>query len=147
MRKNLRPEDTGALLTQPRCATLATRFKNGTVLMSPIWHEWSDGGFSVLVAQDDIKLRHIRRAPNVSISVAEDAPPYRGVEVRAEAVIVSDAAQAVTETLRRIAVRYLGEERGRALCQEWSQIELVLIRITPGTLRVWDFADEPTLAG
>ena len=87
MRKNLRLEDLGDFLDQPKCATLATHFKDGTILMSPVWHEWKDGGFTVAVASEDIKARHVRRDARVSISVAEDSPPYRGIEVRGEASI------------------------------------------------------------
>lgn len=139
MRKNLRPEDLGDFLDQPKCATLATHFKDGTILMSPVWHEWKDGGFTVAVANGDVKARHIRRDAKVSISVAEDSPPYRGIEVRGEASI--ERADAF-ETTRRIAVRYLGAKLGAAYVEAFREADLVLIRVKPGALRAWDFADE-----
>ena len=139
MRKNLRPEDLGDFLEQPKCATLATHFKDGTILMSPVWHEWKDGGFTVVVPSDDIKARHIRRDAKVSISVAEDSPPYRGIEVRGEAGI--ERADAF-ETTQRIAVRYLGAQQGPAYVESFREADLVLIRVKPGALRVWDFNDE-----
>ncbi len=144
MRKNLRLEDLGDFLDQPKCATLATHFKDGTILMSPVWHEWKDGGFTVAVASEDIKTRHIRRDAKVSISVAEDVAPYRGIEVRGEATIERDGA---FETIRRIAVRYLGAKQGRAYVEAFREAELALIRVKPGTLRAWDFADEAELSG
>ena len=139
MRKNLRPEDLGDFLDQPKCAILATHFKDGTILMSPVWHEWQDGGFTVAVANEDIKARHVRRDAKVSISVAEDSPPYRGIEVRGEASIARADA---FETIRRIAVRYLGAKQGPAYVEPFREADLVLIRVKPGVLRVWDFADE-----
>ena len=139
MRKNLRLEDLGDFLEQPKCATLATHFKDGTILMSPVWHEWQDGGFTVAVGAEDVKVRHIRRAAQVSISVAEDSLPYRGVEVRGEASIERVDA---FETIRRIATRYLGAEQGPAYVEPFREAALVLIRVKPGVLRVWDFADE-----
>ena len=139
MRKNLRPEDLGDFLDQPKCAILATHFKDGTILMSPVWHEWQDGGFTVAVASEDIKARHIRRDAKVSISVAEDSPPYRGIEVRGEASI--ERADAF-ETIQRIATRYLGAKQGPAYVETFREADLVLIRVKPGVLRVWDFADE-----
>ena len=90
MRKKLRPEDLGDLLDQPKCATLATHFKDGTILLSPVWHEWKDGGFTVAVLADDVKVRHIHRDAPVSISVAEDIAPYRGIEVRNGAIYIAD---------------------------------------------------------
>ena len=143
MRKNLRPEDLGDFLEQPKCTTLATHFKDGTILMSPVWHEWQDGGFTVAVADEDIKTRHIRRDAQVSISVAEDSAPYRGIEVRGEASI--ERADAF-ETIRRIAGRYLGAKQGAAYVEAFREAELVLIRVKPGVLRAWDFADETELS-
>ena len=142
MRKNLRLEDLGDFLEQPKCATLATHFKDGTILMSPIWHEWRDGGFTVAVASGDIKASHVQRDAKVSISVAEDSPPYRGVEVRGRAYI--ERADALG-TIRRIAVRYLGARRGPAYVEAFGEADLVLIRIKPDVLRAWDFADEAEL--
>ena len=87
MRKNLVPKTWVTSWSSPNAQTLATHFKDGTILMSPVWHEWQDGGFTVAVADEDIKTRHIRRDAQVSISVAEDSAPYRGIEVRGEASI------------------------------------------------------------
>lgn len=143
MRKNLRLEDLGDFLGQPKRATLATHFKDGTILMSPVWHEWKDGGFTVAVASEDIKARHVRRDARVSISVAEDSPPYRGIEVRGEASI--ERADAF-ETTQRIAVRYLGAKQGPAYVEPFREADLVLIRVKPGVLRAWDFADEAELS-
>ncbi len=143
MRKNLRLEDLGDFLDQPKCATLATHFKDGTILMSPVWHEWKDGGFTVAVASEDIKARHVRRDARVSISVAEDSPPYRGVEVRGEASIERAGA---FETTQRIATRYLGAKQGPAYVEPFREADLVLIRVKPGVLRVWDFNNETELS-
>ncbi len=139
MRKNLRPEDLGDFLDQPKCAILATHFKDGTILMSPVWHEWKEGGFTVAVPSDDIKTRHIRRDAKVSVGVAEDSAPYRGIEVRGEASIERAGA---LETIRRIAGRYLGAKRGSAYVENFRETDIVLVRVEPGVLRAWDFADE-----
>ena len=144
MRKNLKAEDLGDFLEQAKCATLATHFQDGTVLLSPVWHEWRDNGFTVGVAANDIKVRHIRRDAQVSISVAEDTPPYRGIEVRGKATIGKQGAKEIT---RRIAIRYLGPEQGKVYADVVTQAHLALIRIEPGVLRVWDFADEAELNG
>ena len=144
MRKNLKAEDLGDFLQQAKCATLATHFRDGTVLLSPVWHEWRNGGFSVGVVANDIKVRHIQRNAQVSISVAEDTPPYRGIEVRGKASIDKTGAKEIT---RRIAIRYLGPEQGQVYADVVTQADLALIRIEPGVLRAWDFADEAELSG
>ncbi len=144
MRKNLRPEDLGDFLDQPKCATLATHFNDGSILMSPVWYEWKNGGFTVAVVADDVKVRHVQRDAQVSISVAEDVAPYRGIEVRGTAKIDRNDA---LETMRRIAVRYLGPKQGEVYFAAVGQVDLALIRIEPAKLRVWDFVDETALTG
>jgi PPOX class probable F420-dependent enzyme len=139
MRRNLRPQDLGDLLDQAKCATLATHFRDGTTLLSPVWHEWREGGFMVVIPTQDIKAHHLLRDPRASIVVAEDTPPYRGIEVRGQARLLHEGIQA---TVRRLAVRYLGPERGNAYADAAGSSELVLIRLEPGVLRAWDFADE-----
>lgn len=135
MRTGIRPEDLGDLLERPLLAVLATRNADGDLLLSPVWHEWRDGGFTVFTGADDVKVRHIRREPRVSIVVCEQTPPYRGIEIRAEARLIDDAD---VPTMKRIATRYIGED-GAA---RYGDPDDVLIRVEPGRLRAWDFTDE-----
>lgn len=144
MRKNLQTEDLGDFLEQPKCAVLATHFRDGTVLLSPVWHEWSDGGFNIGVAANDIKVQHIELNAQVSISVAEDQPPYRGIEVRGKATIDRRGAHEIT---RRIAMRYLGPEQGKVYADAITRAELAWVRIESSIVRAWDFADEALLKG
>jgi Pyridoxamine 5'-phosphate oxidase len=105
------------------------------VLLSPVWHRWRDGGFDVATGSSGIKVRQLRRNPRASIVVYEHVPPYRGIEVRGEARL-EEAGDAV----RDIAVRYLGERDGAAYADSAS--DDTLIRLEPGRLRAWDFADQ-----
>jgi PPOX class probable F420-dependent enzyme len=137
VRKRLTPEDLGDLLEQPRVAVLATYRRDGSVLLSPVWHEWRDGGFNVVTGSDDIKAKHLRADPRASIVVYEDSPPYRGIELRAEPRLsrLDDAS-----IVLRIAVRYLGQEEGERYVS--GGFDDLLIRLEPGNLRAWDFADD-----
>jgi PPOX class probable F420-dependent enzyme len=136
MRKGLRPEDLGDLLELPLLAVLATYRRDGTVLLSPVWHEWRDNGFNVMTRSTDGKAGHLRRDPRASVVVCEDAPPNRGLELRTTAQL-STAVDA--SILRRIATRYLGSEAGERYVEVGG--DDVLIRLEPGELRAWDFAD------
>jgi len=138
MRTNLSIEDLHGFLDEPLVAVLATLRKDGSVLLSPVWHEWRDGGFNVWVGADDVKARHLRRDPRASILVAESENPLRGVEVRGVARIIEEDADG---TAVRIANRYLGPEKGAAYVRSASGHE-VTVRVEPGDLRVWDFTDE-----
>lgn len=137
MRKGLAPADLGDLLEQPRLAVLATYRRNGTVLLSPVWHEWRDGGFHVVTGSHDVKAGHLRRNPSASIVVCEDSPPYRGIELRASARLSTPDDRTI---LRRIATRYLGPGAGEQYAE--SAGDDLLIRLEPGEFRVWDFADD-----
>ena len=137
MRKNLTPEELGDLLEQPLVAVLATYRRDGTALLSPVWHEWRDDGFSVVTRDDDVKAQHLRRDPRAGIVVAESSPPYRGIELRCRVRLVTED---VAPTVGRIATRYLGEERGAAYAEGGA--DNLLIRLEPGTLRAWDFAND-----
>jgi len=136
MRKNLTVDDLGDLVTLPLLAVLATYRRDGTVLLSPVWHEWRDGGFQVVTRSNNVKATHLRRDPRASIVVCEHAPPYRGVEVRCQARLAASAGG----TVQRIASRYLGAETGAAYAA--IAPDDLVIRLEPGDLRGWDFADD-----
>jgi PPOX class probable F420-dependent enzyme len=144
MRKNIPLEDLSGLLNQPRCAVLATNYADGTTLLSPVWHEWTDGGFTIVIFDGDVKAKHIKRDPRVSVVVADDRVPMGGIEVRARAQIVPTEADLAP--LRRMAVRYIGAERGNAYIDGFDPATQLTLRIVPGVIRTWDFADEAPLA-
>ena len=138
MRSDLGPDDVRELLEAPIVAILATRRKDDTVLLSPVWFEWREGGFSVwAVSRDDGKVRHIARDPRVSIVVANSDWPYKGIEVRGQATLSDDGFY---ELLDRTARRYLGDEGAERMVGTYKPG--VVIRIEPGDLRVWDYAEE-----
>ena len=137
MRRNLAVDELGDLLKQPLLAVLATYRRNGTVLLSPVWHEWSDGGLNIVTGAGGIKAKHLRHDPRAAVVVCEDVPPYRGLELHATPRLTTDG---VAEIGRRIAIRYLGREEGAKYAEEAG--DDLLIRLEPGKLRAWDFSDE-----
>jgi len=141
VRKNLQPDELGDLLAQPRVAILATQLPDGWMLLAPVWHEWTDGGFTIVIDGNDAKMRNVHRDRRVSVVVAEDEPPYRGIEVRSEAKFVETDAWT---TLRRLAGRYLRDRDVDGYLDRmrgWAK-DAAVIRVEPGVLRAWDFADE-----
>lgn len=138
MRRDLAIEELGDLLERPLVAILATYRANGEALLSPVWHEWRDGGFNVVVGVDDAKARHLRRDPRADLVVFDQEPPYRGLELRGRARFVEEG---VVDAANRIAKRYLGEERGLAYGDS-IDFEEVIVRLEPGVVRAWDFSDE-----
>jgi PPOX class probable F420-dependent enzyme len=123
-----------AFLAEPLVATLATYRRDGTVLLSPVWQEWRDGGFNVLVGgKSDIKSKHIRRDARVAIAVAEHEPPYRGVEAAGAGRLSEDGYADVRE---RLVARYLPAGAPSELGNEG-----LVLRLEPSRLRAWSFRD------
>jgi PPOX class probable F420-dependent enzyme len=136
VRKGLKLADLGDLLELPLLAVLATYRRDGTVLLSPVWHEWRDDGFNLVTGSRDVKAGHLRRDSRASIVVCEDGPPNRGLELRARARLSMLEDQTI---VRRIATRYLGPEEGERYTETAG--DDLLIRLEPDELRAWDFAD------
>ena len=137
MRKGLVMSDLGDLAELPLLAVLATYRRDGSVLLSPVWHEWRDSGFNVVTRGRDVKAAHLRADPRASIVVCEHSPPYRGAELRCRVQLVTAG---VEDAVRRIASRYLGRDAGAAYADTGA--DDLIIRLEPGELRAWDFADE-----
>ena len=135
MRTGLAIEDLGDFLDHPLLATLATYGRDGLVRLSPVWFEWREGGFNIAIG-NDVKARHLRRDPRASVVVAEVEPPLRGLEVRGLARLLPQSP-AVD---RRIVERYIGAARAEEYLATLPPG--MLVRLEPGELRAWDFADE-----
>lgn len=138
MRTDLTVKDLGDLLDKPLVAVLATLRMDGSVLLSPVYHEWRDGGFNIWVEAQNIKARHLRRDARATILVAESDPPMRAVEVRGRARFIEEG---VPEAALRIVTRYESPEDAAADVEALGGAD-VIIRIEPGDIRVWDYADE-----
>src|SRR5262249_54419069 len=80
LRRGLGIVDLGDLVELPLLGVLATYRRDGSVLLSPVWHEWRDGGFNVVTTSRGVKARHLRRDSRAGLVVCEPSPPYRGVE-------------------------------------------------------------------
>ena len=74
----------------------------------------------------------------MSIVVANSDWPYKGIEVRGEAHLSQDG---FFDVLGRTARRYFGEEMGAGFAASFTEPGYV-IRVEPGDLRAWDYADE-----
>ena len=142
MRTDLTIEDLDGFLEEPVVAVLATIRQDGSVLLSPVWHEWRDGGFQVWSGPNDGKTRHLRRETRATIVVAQSTHPRPGREGRGLAEIRTEDA---FETAVRIATRYLGPGKGEAYVRKVGGNDIT-IRLEPGELRVWDFADEERMS-
>ncbi len=136
MNRGLSVEQLDGLLDERRLAVMSTFRRDGTVLLSPLWFIWEDGGFTIAMAAGDGKLTHLRRDPRVTLVVNEDEFPYRGFEIRAEARLLDAPYGPI---IRRIATRYVGAEAAGFYDDDEGG---TAARIEPGEMRAWDFRDD-----
>ena len=96
-----------SLFEAPSPAVLTTYRKDGTAVASPVWFRFRGDTFEVVIAENDVKLRHLAARPECELLVFEAVPPFRGVRVRSDQPILTrDGAQ---QARQDIAARYLGE--------------------------------------
>ena len=138
MRTDVGPEDLGDLLEAPLIAILATRRRDDSVMLSPVWFEWHDGGVNIWVpTPEGGKVAHVQRDPRVTVVIANQDWPYQGFELRGEATI---SAEPFYDVLRRTALRYDGREAAERMVAEADPG--VVIRVEPGVMGAWDYVDE-----
>jgi PPOX class probable F420-dependent enzyme len=127
--------DIRSLLDGPSPAVLTTYRQDGTALVTPVWFRHEDGSFEVVIAEGDVKLRHLRRDPRCSLVIFEVVRPFRGMEIRREAELIEGDVREIRE---EIAGRYLGADGGRRFAAERTTPG-VLLRLS-GERRAWDLS-------
>jgi PPOX class probable F420-dependent enzyme len=130
-------EELHSLLEAPSAAVLTTYRRDGSVLVSPVWFRWHDAAIEVVIAREDVKLRHLARDPRCVLVVFEAVRPFRGVEVRGIAELVECDVAPVRAS---IAGRYLGADDGARFADSRASVPGVLLRLVPEAPRVWDLS-------
>lgn len=139
MRTGLHPSDLGDLLDRPLNATVATYLRSGVVSLTPVWHLWDGEQFILQFPAGDRKIARIRRDPRISVLVAENEHPYRGIEVRGLAEISVDDYHDVGLAVNR---RYVAAYDPTADEMDYlSRDPGVIVRVRPERIRAWDYAD------
>ena len=123
-------------LDEAKYVLLTTYRRDGTALSSPVWFRVADDVLEVVIANGDVKLKHLARHRDCSLTIFEAVPPFRGVEVRGSPeLLVGD----VTAARAAIAGRYLAPEvAGRFVAQR--DPTATLLRIGLAGARCWDLS-------
>jgi len=140
LRRGLRPDELGDLFDLPLTAIVSMSKSDGTVFSRPVWHRWVDGRFELQLPAGDRKIAMLERDPRLTILLAEDAFPYRAIEVRGRAILSRDDYQAVaTEINRRFVEAY---DPTASIDFYLSQEPGAIARIEPDVVNCWDYADD-----
>lgn len=126
-----------SLLEAPAPAVLTTYRKDGSANISPVWFRFVDEAFEIVIAEGDVKLRHLARDPRCVLVVFEAVAPFRGIEIRGTPELVRCD---VIPIRRDIAGRYLGATAGERFAAERRSKPGVLLRLAADEPRVWDLS-------
>lgn len=107
----------------------------------PMWYGYTPGG-NILVntGVNARKTELIQQASAVTLAVQREEPPYQYVVV--EGTVVDAVTPAPLDVREAIAIRYLGEEGGRAFVQGMADQPGILFTIRPDRWITADFSGE-----
>lgn len=126
-----------SLLEAPSPAVLITYRHDGDATASPVWFRFHDNHFEIVIADSDVKLRHLAARPQCELVVFEAVPPFRGIRVRShEPLLTGTGAQ---EARAAIAARYLGEESGTKFTADRAS-PAILLRLPWDGAKTWDLS-------
>jgi PPOX class probable F420-dependent enzyme len=107
----------------------------------PIWYDYVHGGnIRVNTGAGSRKSKLIERAGVVTLVVQNEEPPYQYVVV--EGTVVDTITPTPLDVREQIAIRYLGEEGGRAFVRGMDGQDSVLFTIRPDRWITADFSAE-----
>ncbi len=107
----------------------------------PIWYHYTPGGnIRIGTGAASRKARLIEKTGAVTLVVQREETPYQYVVV--EGTVVETRRPAPAEVQEAIAIRYLGEEGGRAFIRSMEGVEEVMFTIRPDRWLSADFTGD-----
>jgi hypothetical protein len=136
----LAPSDLGDLFEQPRAAVISIALPNGRVFSRPIWHRFVDGRFVFQCPDGDRKIALLEADPRATIVLAEDAHPYRAIEVRGRVRMTRDAYHVIGLEICRPYVEAF--DPATDVAAYLSDGAGVIAELEPDVMTCWDYADD-----
>jgi hypothetical protein len=104
-------------------------------LAMPIWYRYADGAVEIAMDGSSLKARLLRAAGRATMTVQDEAPPYKYVSVEGPVTV-----EARLESPESMAVRYLGPELGAWYAEQNPPTDdTVIATLTPEHWRTFDF--------
>jgi Pyridoxamine 5'-phosphate oxidase len=140
MRRGLEPEALGDLFAVPLAATISIGKPDGTVFCRPVWHRWEAGRFVIQFPAGDRKIAMLERDSRLTVLLAENAFPYRAIEVRGHARMTEDGYR---ERAIDICRRYVEAYDPETPVESYVSAEPGRIaEIEADVTHCWDYADD-----
>jgi hypothetical protein len=139
MRRGLSPDALGDLFGLPLAAVVSISKPDGTVFSRPVWHRWESGRFLLQFPAGDRKIDMLERDSRLTLLLAENAFPYRAIEVRGRARMSSDGyREQAIEICRRYVEAY---DPGTPVESYVSDEAGRIVEIEADVTHCWDYAD------
>ena len=105
-------------------------------LALPIWYLVAEGDVLIRISTGTLKARLLTAAGRATMSVQDEAPPYKYLSVEGPVTL-----EPATDDAFEMASRYLGPELGRWYADENDNTEeTVIVRLRPEHWRTYDFS-------
>ena len=121
-------------LEAPRLMKLATLTSEGWPYVAPVWYDYDGESFTVAGRGKAAWVANIKNDHRVSLCIDTYETPYTRVSIEASASIIDDNW---LPTSPDRAIRYIGEEAGRAYFEQMRHVPRALVRITPIKTVTW----------
>jgi PPOX class probable F420-dependent enzyme len=121
-------DDREAFLQQANIAVLSTVDAKGRPHAAPVWYFYEDGVFTISTDRSSRKHKNIEANANVALTIDKRDLPYFAVMVHGRAEL---GPMFSPEERLRLAIRYLGEERGRRYVEHTKSEDSITIRLRP----------------
>lgn len=112
-------------------AYVATVMADGTPQVTPVWVDYDGQHVIFNTAKGRVKERNLRRNPKVALTVSDPANPYRYIQVRGQAELIEEGADA---SIDRLAKKYLGVD---TYPYRQPGEQRIIVRITPEAVQAW----------
>ena len=140
MRRGLSPDALGDLFDLPLAAVLSIGQPDGSVFSRPVWHSWQSDRFVIQFPAGDRKIAMVERDGRVTVLLAENAFPYRAIEVRGRARLSEDRyRERAIEICRRYVEAYDPETPVESYV---SATPGRIVEIEADITHCWDYADD-----
>lgn len=134
------PERLEAFLAPPRHAIIATNRADGPPQLTPVWYLYEAGRMYISAGVNTVKVRNLRRDPQVTICVDGGHPDARYVILQGTVTIIEPHEGEQEEMRRRIIYHYHeNEEDARRYHESMRDSPSVLLILEPDKLISQDF--------
>ena len=128
---NMQPEEREAFLAGQHVGVLGLERADGPPLVVPVWYGYSPGGeVEICMSASSLKGRLVSRAGRATLCAQQEALPYKYVSGEGPVEIEELGARAAA-VVEKLAIRYLGEEAGRAYAAQGVAGDEIRVAIKP----------------